>query len=197
VPLLGPNDEISELPKRVLIAGTSGSGKTMLARQLAALLGAPHFEIDSLFHGPNWTPNPQFVTEVEKFSSEPAWVTEWQYSSVRRLLADRADLLVWLDYPRALVMWQVVHRTIRRRLRRQALWNGNVEPPLRTIFNDPDHIIRWAWSTHRKTGHRVADLMRSRLGLPIVRLPNRKAAQEWVTGPLLDAHTHANQQGGE
>jgi hypothetical protein len=58
-------------------------------------------------------------------------VTEWQYSLVRGILAERADLLIWLDLTRGVVMWQVVRRTLRRRLRREVLWNGNIEPPLR------------------------------------------------------------------
>ena len=30
------------------------------------------------------------------------------------------------------------------RLGRQVLWNGNIEPPLWTVFTDPEHIVRWA-----------------------------------------------------
>ena len=64
---------------------------------------------------------------------------------MRDLLADRADLLVWLDLPRVRVMRQVIRRTLRRRARRQPLWNGNLEPALWTVLRDPDHIVRWAW----------------------------------------------------
>ena len=185
--MLRPCDGLSGSPKRVLVAGTSGSGKTTVARSLAEILGVPHVEIDELFHGPNWRPNPDFVAAVESFSSREAWITEWQYGSVRPLLAARADLLVWLDYPRALVMSQVVRRTIRRRIRREVLWNGNVEPPLRTIVSNREHIIRWAWRTHRKTAQAVEELVRARPGLPVVRLANRAEAEEWLTG-LSDKH---------
>ena len=79
---------------------------------------------------------------------------------MRPLLVARADLLVWLDLSRPVVLRRVVARTLRRRLRRrlrrQVLWNGNMEPPLRTIFTDREHIIRWAWSTHHDTARRVA-----------------------------------------
>jgi hypothetical protein len=46
--------------------------------------------------------------------------------------------MLWLDLPRALIMWQVVGRTVRRRLARQVLWNGNIEPPLWTLLTDRD-----------------------------------------------------------
>ncbi len=153
---------------------------TSVARRLGQALALPHVEIDSLFHGPDWTPRDSFVTEVEAFAAEPRWVTEWQYPTVQPLLAERADLLVWLDLPRATVMHQVIKRTVRRRVRRQVLWNGNVEPPIRTIFTDSDHIVRWAWSTHAETAERVAALQKQHPQLNIVRLRNWSDVQEWL-----------------
>lgn len=111
-------------------------------------------------------------------------MTEWQYSAVRALLAERADLLVWLDLPRSTVMRQVVARTLRRRLRRERLWNGNLEPPLWTVVTDREHIVRWAWSTHHKSARRVADLRAERPGLVIVRLRSRAAAERWIVDRL-------------
>ena len=178
--LLGWSDALPRRPERVLVAGASGAGKTTLAADLGRVLELPHIEIDALFHGPGWTPREAFVADVEAFSSGPRWVTEWQYRSARALLADRADLVVWLDLPRARVMGQVVTRTVRRRLRRERLWNGNVEPPLRTIVTDPGHIVRWAWNTHRTSAERVVELGRQQPSLPIVRLRNRTETRRWL-----------------
>lgn len=185
--LLGAGNALLRRPQRVLIAGTSGSGKTALAVRLGRLLGVPHVEIDALFHGPNWTPRESFVDDVESFSQQPAWVTEWQYGTVRDLLAERADLLVWLDLPRARVMRQVVVRTARRRMRRQVLWNGNIERPLWTIFTDPDHIVRWAWKTHPKNAQRVTAVAIQRPELAIVRLRSWSEVQQWLDGAVHDA----------
>jgi adenylate kinase family enzyme len=172
-------------PRRVLVAGTSGSGKTTLAGRLSAMVGAPHTEIDGLYHGPGWTPRDSFMAEVAAFAAEPAWVTEWQYRKVRPLLLSRADLLVWLDLPRAVVMRRVVRRTVHRRLSRTALWNGNLEPPLATFFTDPDHIVRWAWRTHHLSAERVAAAVGSRPELSIVRLTSQREVDRWLAGPLL------------
>ena len=169
------------------MAGTSGAGKTTLAARIGEVLQVPHVEIDALFHGADWTPRPTFRDDVARFTAGPAWVTEWQYGSVRPLLAERADLLVWLDLPRPQVMAQVVRRTLRRRLLRQRLWNGNLEPPLRTVLTDPEHIVRWAWTTHRRSAERVAALVDQRPELPIVRLTSRAAVAQWAAGPLLQA----------
>jgi adenylate kinase family enzyme len=178
--ILRAGDVLPSLPCRVLVAGTSGSGKTTVAGRVAAVLGLPHIEIDALFHGPGWTPRPSFEADVRQFAAGPGWVTEWQYAPVRDLLADRADLLVWLDLPRGVVMRQVVRRTVVRRLRRQELWNGNLEPPFRTIFTDREHIVRWAWATHHLNAERVTALARRRPELPIVRLRSRAEVATWL-----------------
>ncbi len=187
MPLLGFADPLDGRPSRVLVAGTSGSGKTTIAAEVAALLGIPHVEIDALYHGRDWRPRPSFESDVRRFSAQPAWVTEWQYAQVRRLLAERADLVVWLDLPRRTVMRQVIRRTVRRRLRRESLWNGNVEPPLWTILYDDEHIVRWAWTTHRKTASRVQELAARCPDLPVVRLRSHREARIWLAGPLAAA----------
>lgn len=185
MPLLGSDDELSHRPSRILVAGSSGSGKTTLARRIGDALGVPHVEIDALYHGPQWTPRPSFEADVQSFASTAAWVTEWQYGSVRALLAERADLLVWLDLPRRTVMRQVVRRTVGRRLRREELWNGNVEQPWWTILHDREHIVRWAWDTHHKTAARVAELLNRRPDLVIVRLRSHREAARWIDGRLI------------
>jgi ATP-dependent protease Clp ATPase subunit len=38
--------------ERILVVGRTGSGKTTLARELAAALHVPHVELDSLYFGP-------------------------------------------------------------------------------------------------------------------------------------------------
>lgn len=187
VPLIGSDDRLPFRPERVVVAGASGSGKTTVARHVHQVLELPYVEIDALFHGPNWTPSDTFFDDVTRFSAEPQWVTEWQYEAARPVLASRADLLVWLDLPRAVVMRQVVWRTLRRRVRREVLWNGNREPALRTAFTDREHIVRWAWSTHHQVEGRITALQRQRPELLIVRLRTRADVQHWLSTTVMGA----------
>ncbi len=123
---------------------------------------------------------PNFEDRGRELCARPAWVCEWQYAVTRPMLAERADLVVWLDLPRPLVMRQVIRRTLSRRVRLTELWHGNSEPPLWTIVREPDHIIRWAWRTHGTTGQRVAELCMQRPELPIVRLRSRREVAAWL-----------------
>jgi adenylate kinase family enzyme len=184
---LAPAGELPEVHERILVAGTSGSGKSTLARQIAAALRLPYFELDALFHGPGWTERETFELDVTAHVARPAWVTEYQYAKVRPRLAARAQLLVWLDLPRPVVMRRVVRRTVVRRLSRIPVCNGNLEPPLTRFFTDPDHIVRWSWRTHAGTAQVVAECREQRPGLPIVRLRSQAEVDAWRAGPLAAA----------
>ncbi len=127
--MLCADDPLPFIPERVLVAGVSGSGKTTLSGRIGALWGLRHIEIDGLFHGANWTPRPEFLDDVRAFAAEDRWVTEWQYTSkgTDAILAPRAQLALWLDYPYRVVRGRLMRRTLARGILRRELWNGNRE----------------------------------------------------------------------
>jgi adenylate kinase family enzyme len=133
---------------RVSVVGIPGSGKTTVGRQLAASLGVPFIELDSMFHQPGWVELPvdDFRKRVTEALTAPAWVVDGNYSAVRDLVWQRADTVVWLDLPRRRVMYRIILRTVRRALTRERLWNGNREPLSNFYRLDPaKNIIRWTW----------------------------------------------------
>jgi hypothetical protein len=92
----------------------------------------------------------------------------------------RAQLMVWLDLPTRLVLWQLTRRTLRRRVHREQLWNGNVEAPLHTLLTDRDHVLRWAWRTRHRYAGLDRELSVGRPDLPVVRLTSHDEARRWV-----------------
>jgi adenylate kinase family enzyme len=42
--------------QRISVVGNSGSGKTSVAKAIAAERGLPYLELDSVFHQPDWQP---------------------------------------------------------------------------------------------------------------------------------------------
>ena len=186
--MLTVDDPLPHRPRRVLVAGVSGVGKTTLANRIAVLTGGRRTEIDSQYHGPGWTQRPEFLDDVRAAVDGEAWTIEWQYTVAQPMLSAAADLLVWLDLPYFRVtLPSVIRRTVRRSRRREELWNGNFEPPLRTILSDRDHIVRWSIRTRHQSRERVAELERERPELTIVRLRSRHEIERWLAGPLARA----------
>ena len=97
---------------RILILGRTGSGKTTLAREIAAALGVRHVELDSLYFGPDFSTAPLSVLR-ERTSAAIAgdrWVTDGNKRAVRDLVWPRADTIVWLDYPAYVSFWRLAKR---------------------------------------------------------------------------------------
>jgi ATPase family protein associated with various cellular activities (AAA) len=116
--------------RRISVIGTSGNGKTTVARELAQRLRVPYVELDGLFHGPGWeeTAVEDFRRRVASATEADGWVVDGNYhTKLGDLVLGRADTVVWLDQPLPLLLWRIARRTIRRIRRGEELWNGNRE----------------------------------------------------------------------
>ena len=145
--------------RRVSVVGSSGSGKSTVAARLAEQLGVPHTELDAINHQPNWTPLPPdaFRRRVTEITAAAQWVVDGNYSTVRDIVWDRADTVVWIDLPRGLVARRITMRSIRRVVRREELWNGNRERLRNLLTRDPEEsAIRHSWQNHQKNHDRYA-----------------------------------------
>ena len=183
--MLSADDPLPRVPRRVLVAGVTGSGKTTLAGRIARLWGLRHIEIDALFHGPEWTPRSEFLDDVRAFASEDRWVTEWQYTSkgTDDILTPRADLALWLDYPYHVVRSRLLRRTIGRSILRTRLWNGNVEKPIwKTFRGEPEeNLLAWQTATLYKWTERMPVSADRFPHLTIVRLRHPRETERWLS----------------
>lgn len=170
--------------RRISVVGCSGSGKTTLSRRLARHLGYRHVELDALYHQPGWQPLPteQFRQVVGEALEGEGWVVEGSYSAVRPQVLERADMVIWLDLPRAAVMRQLIPRTLKRLLLRQPLWNGNRERWANLFRLTPEQsILAWAWTRHPIYRQRYGEEMRtSPPSRRYVRLDSRQAVERFL-----------------
>jgi len=168
--------------RRVNVVGTSGSGKTTFAAELARRLGVPHLELDALSWEPNWTaaPTPILRERVSAAVVGEAWVVDGNYRAVRDLVWARADTVIWLDPPFGVVMWRVIRRTLLRGLRGEVLWSGNRESLLMAIGRNS--IILWALTTYHRRKRDYPGLFRQHPGLRVVRLQSAAEARRFLEG---------------
>jgi adenylate kinase family enzyme len=147
--------------QRINVVGTSGSGKTTVARRTAEALGFPHVELDELHWGPNWEEPPVdvFREHVSEATRENLWVVDGNYSKVRDIVWGRADTVVWLDYSFTRVFLRLLWRTLRRLVLRERLWNDNRESL--TMALSKDSILLWAINSYPRRKKEYPMLMSS------------------------------------
>lgn len=168
--------------RRVRVVGTTGSGKTTFARRLAGVLGVPHVELDEVFWGPGWQYRDLEVAraDLRARTAGPGWVVDGNWWSRVGDVLDAGDTLVWLDYPRWVVMCRVVRRTLWRGVTRQELWHGNRERLSSLLNPDPDqNVVLWAWRTHGRRASQYA-ARAAAPGSDVVRLRSPREAERWV-----------------
>ena len=142
---------------KIAIVGNSGSGKTTLAKELSDLLGIPRIELDQYFHQPNWThPTSQefkgTVASLIQSHMESGWIIDGNYQSrLEELVPNSADLIIWFNLKRRIVIYRILKRSILRSLVRKTLWNGNRESFLNLLKTDPyENVVLWSWTQHSR-----------------------------------------------
>ena len=133
---------------RVVVVGTSCSGKTTFARDLAGRLNAAHIELDALFWLPNWVERDptNFLALVKDEARDGAWVADGNYETSRDFLWSRATIVIWLDYPFPLVFWRALKRTFFGTLFGRKVCGDNYEDLRRTFSRHS--ILLWVISTY-------------------------------------------------
>jgi adenylate kinase family enzyme len=138
--------------KRVNVKGTSGSGKTTFAQELAERLGLPFVELDALHHGPDWhqpTAEEFRARVLEAMAHLPnGWVIDGNYESkLGTTVIGAADTIVWLDLPLPLKLRRVARRTGERIRDDVELWNGNKETWRNALWGR-DSLFAWLIRGH-------------------------------------------------
>jgi adenylate kinase family enzyme len=125
--------------RRIAVVGTTSSGKSTLAQKLAERIGADFIELDALYWEPNWQPAQpaEFWERVKDAIESDAWVVAGNYRRVRDLIWEKAEMIIWLDYPLHVLFWRLLTRTVQRVITQEELWNGNRE-------NLWDHLKLWS-----------------------------------------------------
>lgn len=170
---------------RIAVVGTTCSGKTTVARQLAAHHEVPHVELDALHWGAGWTePSPEdFRTRVERELAVPGWVADGGYhGKLGDLVLERSDLVVWLDPPLGTILRRLWRRTFDRIRAGDELWGGNRET-WRGAFLSRDSLFLWALKTHRGRRRRYVERLAR---YETVHLRSVRETEAWLQHSLAD-----------
>lgn len=173
--------------RRIAVLGTSGCGKTFVAKRLAGILGVPYICSDAIYWGPDWIENPpdKRYAGYEQATAGDAWTFDGNVDGMSdnkgQLILKRADTLIWLDLSRLQVFKQVLRRTIQRAWTREPIWHNNCES-WRISFFSRESILLWSMQTYAERKKKYSALFAdpALAHLPKIRLTSRKQVNAWL-----------------
>ena len=169
--------------RRVNVKGTSGSGKSLFAAEVARRLDLPFVELDALhWSSPNWVePTAEDFREAvrEAMEARPnGWVIDGNYEGkLGDTVLREADTIVWLDLPLGLKVRRLWRRTMERIHGGAELWGGNRET-WRGAFWGRESLFWWMLKTHVR--HRRQWPRRFAGDPRVVRLRSVAEAESWL-----------------
>ena len=161
--------------QRILVLGCPGSGKSTMARLLAAKTGLPLIPLDRLYWRRGWVEEDKAVwkARVAEALAGPAWIIDGNYGGTLTQRLASADAAILLDYPR----WLCLVRALRRSL----LGFGRAREDM--ADGCPERLdwgfFVYIWNFRRDKRPRVAEELRRFSGRVIV-LRTPAEAERWL-----------------
>jgi adenylate kinase family enzyme len=167
--------------KRVLVIGSSGSGKSTFARRLGEAISVPIIHLDKLYWSPNWvgtTDEIEWQTKVERALQGDTWIIDGNYSGTLLLRLQKADTVIFLDMPRVICVWRVVKRAAFYRKKTRPYMGADCDEKFDWKFLE---FVRYVWNYPARSKPKVEKLLaQNQNAKTIVRLKSKKDVENFL-----------------
>ena len=103
--------------RRVLVIGPCGAGKSAAAIELGHLLDLPVYHLDRLHWREGWIESSrrELLEALAPILAAERWLVDGNYGGTMAERVERADTVVYLDYPTWICLWRALKRVWRFR----------------------------------------------------------------------------------
>lgn len=150
----------AELPNKIHIIGSVGSGKTTLARKLSVACGIPYYELDNVVWERRATGDVRRSDAdrddlLARIVASDRWIVEGAHFRpwVMRSLGS-AELILFLDAPYRTRIVRIVSRFVRQKTGRES---ANYTPTLGTFFK----MFKWNAGFEKESKPAIMDWLHS------------------------------------
>ena len=170
--------------KRIIVIGTTGSGKSTLSAQLSEILKFPHYQLDALQFKSNWeiVSDDIFFAKIKKATDQDSWIIDGNFGRTHHLTWPYADTVIWIDLPFLLTLYQNISRTLKRIITREEIWEGTGNRESWKLLFSKDSIVRWLFKTYHSNISRYEKRMKDTnyAHLCFIRLRSRREIEDFI-----------------
>lgn len=157
---------------KVLVVGPSGAGKSSMSCKLRDILNLPLYHLDNIFWKKDRThiTREEFDTKLSELLSKDSWIIDGDYSRTYEIRMQRADTIVFLDYPLEVCLEGAESR----------IGKPRTDIPWKEDVFDPE-FKQWIINWFENTRPRVLSLLEKYKSVKrVVILSSRKEGDEFI-----------------
>jgi len=162
--------------QRIMVIGPCGAGKSTAAQRIADTLGLPLTHLDRLHWKPGWVEGSleDLRDELAEIVTQDIWVIDGNYGRSIDLRLERADTVLYLDFPIRLCLWRAAKRVWQFRGRSRPDMTEGCDERFDPAFFW--YIAMWNWNARPRNEARIAGSLHK-----VVRLKSPKELETWLT----------------
>lgn len=151
--------------KFINIIGTTGSGKSTFARQLAQKQQLQYIELDNLLWLDDWqeSTNEALFLKLKNAIENAAtgWVIDGLYTRTIPMMMEKVDTVIWLDYSFHINLYRLTKRTFGRVISRKKLWEDSNNRESLKLMLSKESIFIWLIKSYPKNRKKYLALMQN------------------------------------
>jgi len=172
--------------KKLIIIGTTCTGKSTLGKKLEEITKVKWYDLDDFYWLPNWVEKDaaEMIADVKTtILTKDRWIISGNYNSkMKDVIWPEADTIIWLDYTITTIIFRWIKRTIRRVFTREKVCNGNIETFYMAFLNWDNNLLRWIFKTYWKRKEKYSNWNKNQFSrLNWIVLKSQKEYNLWLT----------------
>jgi len=146
-----------DLGNRIMVLGSSASGKSTLARRLGELTGINVVHLDRVFWKPGWveTPGDEMDRLIMEAANGDSWIIDGNYSRTLDYRLERASAVIFIDFNRYICIFRALKRWVRHRGQTRCDMGEGCSEKIDLPF------LSWIWNYPKRSRIEILDKINS------------------------------------
>lgn len=172
-----------KIGKRIIVIGSSGSGKSTFARQLAVITGIKLIHLDKEYWHSGWieTPKEEWAKKQEELIAGDEWIIDGNYGGTMDIRLSKADTVVFFDLSRLVCIFSYLKRVIAN--------IGKTRPDMPEGCPEKIDIgfMKYIWNFPKTSRLRIASRLENCSDKNIIIFKRRSEVKRFLKKVILDA----------